>query len=102
MKPAITEKAFQAQVVELARYCGWKVYHTFDSRKSDPGFKDLVMVRGKRLIFSELKSEKGRETPAQVEWSDALELVAIRNEWVENHLWRPSDWPEIERVLRRR
>jgi hypothetical protein len=46
------------------------LYHTFDSQHSAAGFPDLVMARGRRLVAAELKTE------------------------------RPSDWPEIERVLR--
>ena len=33
----ISEKEFQATVIEYAKACGWKVYHTYDSRRSDPG-----------------------------------------------------------------
>ncbi len=39
------EKPFQAQVVELARLSGWLTYHTHDSRRSQSGFPDLVLVR---------------------------------------------------------
>lgn len=91
-----TEKQFQAAVVEYALLQGWRVYHTFDSRHSVAGFPDLCMVRGLRLLFAELKTEKGRESKAQREWLDALGL-ATPEVW----LWRPSDWPEIETVLRR-
>ncbi|MGH2878933.1 MAG: VRR-NUC domain-containing protein [Solirubrobacteraceae bacterium] len=91
-----TEKQFQTAVVEYAELNGWLVYHTYDSRRSNPGFPDLVMARGYRLVFAELKSEKGRESRAQTEWLDALGR-ATPEVW----LWRPSDWPEIEGVLAR-
>ena len=108
MKPAITEKAFQASVVELARYCGWKAYHTFDSRRSDPGFLDLVLARHPQLVFAELKVGTNKLTKEQEEWY--VELGAIADELQSFsgardmlvRVWRPSDWPEIERVLRRR
>lgn len=91
-----SEKQFQAAVVEYAELNGWLVYHTYNSRRSNPGFPDLAMVRGLRLVFAELKSEKGRESKAQAQWLDALSRVTS-----EVWLWRPSHWPEIERVLRR-
>jgi hypothetical protein len=91
-----SEKQFQGAVVEYAELNSWLVYHTYDSRRSNPGFPDLVMVRDHRLVFAELKSEKGRESKAQTEWLDALGR-STPEVW----LWRPSDWPEIESVLRR-
>lgn len=86
------------QVEDLARLSGWLCYHTYSSRRSVPGFPDLVMVRPPRVIFAELKSEKGRLRDAQREWLDALR----RCESVEARLWRPSSWSEIEEVLARR
>jgi len=89
----ITERAWQAKVVELARWLGWAAYHTHDSRRSEPGFPDLVLVRGDRLLFVELKSARGRITPAQQAWLDRLAPCA------EVHVWRPDDWPSVQRCL---
>jgi hypothetical protein len=98
VKLAVSEKRFQAQVVELARLSGWLCYRTFDSRRSAPGFPDLVMVRPPHLIFAELKSESGRVRPEQDAWLEALRGC----EGVHTRLWRPSDWPKIEDTLRKR
>lgn len=96
----ISERDFQDRIVELARLRRWLVYHTHDSRRSDPGFPDLVMVRGDALLFAELKSEKGRVSVEQHEWLRALRRVAAAmHEGVEVHVWRPSDWPQIVEVL---
>ncbi|MCU1488930.1 MAG: hypothetical protein JWM85_335 [Acidimicrobiaceae bacterium] len=92
-----SEAQFEAAVVEFAKLCGWKVFHPFDSRRSEPGFPDLTLVRAGRLIFAELKSDKGRVKPEQQAWLDALDglrLVAVKV-----YVWRPSLWPEIETVL---
>ena len=35
--PALTEKKFLAMVLQLATLCGWRSYHTFDSRRSAHG-----------------------------------------------------------------
>ena len=95
-KPSITEKQFEAQVKELAALFGWRYYHTWRSFHSPAGFPDCVLVRLSRLIFAELKSEKGVVSPPQQEWLDELELTGK----CEVHLWRPSDFPKITEVLR--
>jgi hypothetical protein len=93
--PAISEKEFQAAVVALARRHGWLCFHPFDSRRSEAGFPDLVMVRPPRLVFAELKSVTGRVTPAQQMWVDCLKAVP----GVEVHVWLPANWPAIVRTL---
>ena len=91
----ISERDFQAQVLALARLCQWRCYHTFDSRRSERGFPDLVLVRRSRVLFIELKSERGRPTSAQQAWLADLEGTGK----VDVRLWRPSDWNEIEATL---
>jgi hypothetical protein len=96
-----TEKGFQAAVVEYAQLRGWLTYHTYDSRRSDPGFPDLTLVRDGRLIFIELKSATGRLTTGQHAWLRALRKVDDRsNGAVHAYVWFPTDWPTIEDVLR--
>ncbi len=92
----MTEKQLQAAIVKTARLLGWRVYHTFDSRRSEPGFPDLTMVKDGRLIFAELKSAKGRATEEQLAWLDALGACA------ETYLFYPRDWLDgtVERTLR--
>lgn len=92
---ALTEKEFTEQVRELARICGWKYYHTWSSIHSPRGFVDVVMCRDNRLIFAELKSEKGKLTTYQQEWLDTLRLTGA-----EVYVWRPSDFNNIVEVLR--
>jgi hypothetical protein len=84
----VNEKVLQTAIVDLAEIRGWLVYHTHDSRRSAPGFPDLVLVRGERLIFAELKSETGRVSPDQRLWLQALERTDA-----EVYLWKPEDWP---------
>ena len=95
----MTEKQLQGAVVEYARLGGWLVCHTHDSRRSEPGYPDLCMVRDGRLVFAELKSAKGRTTTAQDDWLEALAEVGG---CAEVYLWRPDDWSSgrIERCLR--
>jgi VRR-NUC domain len=91
----VTEKQFMAAVVEMAQMLGWLVYHTFDSRRSEAGFPDIVCVRRDRVLFIELKTEKGRLSEEQERWLSALGLAGA-----EVHCWRPSDWPAIEAAVR--
>lgn len=92
----MTEAEFQSAVIELAKLTGWKWYHTHNSRRSVPGFPDLVLVHRVtgRVVFAELKTETGRVAPAQTEW---LDLLGVRND---AYLWRPNDLDgEIRDVL---
>ncbi len=59
----------------------WLVFHTYDSRFSSekkgicPGFPDLVLVKPPRILFIELKTEKGIVSDGQKEWLEALKKV---------------------------
>jgi hypothetical protein len=93
--PAMPEKQFMQRIVSFARARGWLVFHTYDSRRSAPGFPDLVLVRRGRLIMAEIKTQTGRLTRAQQEWLQALGECSN----VEAMIWRPSDWIQIQKVL---
>jgi hypothetical protein len=103
----LREAQWQQRVLDLAKLCGWRVAHFRPGRTSTgwrtaveadgAGFPDLTMVREGRLLFVELKSERGRVTPEQRVWLAALSAVP----GVETYLWRPSDWPAVHRVLAR-
>lgn len=92
----MTEKQLQTYVLELARALGWLVYHPYDSRRSQEGFPDLVLVRNKRLLFVELKSARGKVSDAQKKW-----IAALTETGTDVHIWRPEDWSNrtIERCL---
>lgn len=98
--PPISEKAFLAQVIQLARLRGFETYHTHRSTHSAAGFPDLVMGRARdhRLIFAELKSERGRTTREQERWLSLLRGIA-QVVPIEVYLWRPSDWQAIEMAM---
>ena len=86
----ISEVNFQSQIVKLAKLRGWKVYHTYDSRKSQEGFPDLILIRDERIIAAELKTRKKTTTTEQREWLNAFVDVA------ETVLWRPDAAPFAE------
>ena len=93
--PPQSEKAFQRQIIDLARWLHWAHYHTWRSDRSPSGFPDLVLVRPPRILFVEVKREEGKVTPAQLHWLQVL--GACRG--VEVATWRPSDWALIEATL---
>ena len=83
-----------AQVIQLAKLTGWRVYHTHDSRRSVDGFPDLVLLKGKRIIVAELKVGENTTTADQDAW-----LYAFHEAGVQACVWYPSNWPVIEREL---
>ena len=91
----VTEKAWQTTVIQAFRFAGWYCYHTYSSKRSEPGFPDLVCISPQgRVIFAELKTQRGRLTAEQ---ERVIEL--LRRGDNEVYVWRPADWPEIERLL---
>lgn len=108
---SVTEREFQAQVLTLAARLGWQAWHdratnaarrcsacgaTRRVPRNDPGWPDLVLVRRPRVVFAELKSERGAPTAEQEAWLDELRACGQ-----EAYVWRPSQLDEIEEVLAR-
>ena len=96
----MTEAQFQAQVIQLARMNGWRVFHPMKMQardgtwrtalSGDKGWPDLVLAHQTRgLIVAELKADKGRLTPDQHQWLTALAP------WAEIHVWYPADLDNI-------
>jgi hypothetical protein len=91
----------EGQLLEFAqavfRRNGWLVYHTSDSRRSEPGFPDLVAVKPPWVVFAELKTETGRFTRAQLRWLERVDQCSQ----VASYRWRPGDEATIRRVAER-
>ncbi len=96
-----TEAEFQTLVIDYAHLMGWRVAHFRPAQsrsgkwstamQGDPGFPDLVLARDGVVILAELKSEKGQLSASQLQWSIVADAL----------VWRPSDWPEIQKILSR-
>lgn len=103
---ALSERDWQAQVLELAELYRWRVHHCRPAQtrsgrwstpiQGDPGFPDLVLVRGGRVIFAELKTDNPRAQlgPEQARWRDALLGAGL--EWF---CWRPRHLDEVQETL---
>ena len=87
----MTERVFRQRIIDEAARLGWRYYFTQRSDRSPAGFPDLVLVRGDRLIFAELKTMTGRVRPEQTNWINDLAKVKE----VSSHLWRPDRWETI-------
>lgn len=94
--PRIPEKDWQQQVLDAARYLNWRCYHTFDSRRSAPGFPDVLCVKDGKMICLELKTETGKATLEQEIWIAMLDMVP----GVTARIARPSDWDAVLALLR--
>ncbi len=91
---AMSETYWQDLVRDLARTLGYITYHTHDSKRSNSGFPDLVLVGRKQVIFAELKAEHGKLTQAQALWQ-----AAVLGAGAKAYVCRPSDYPEVEQLL---
>ena len=89
----ILEADWQRDVVKLAKTLGWRVYHTYNSRRSAHGFPDLVLVRD-RVVYLELKREKTHPTDEQKAW--IRDLLAAG---AEVYIARPRNLDELGKVL---
>ena len=118
-----TEAAFQAHVLRIARDLGWGIpqaawqrvqeeaaqygvtpppmdglaFHVRWSLGSESGFPDLCLIRrsDRRLLFRELKTDRGRVSPRQ---AAVLELMTACG--LDAKVWRPADLQSIGEELK--
>lgn len=99
---AMTEDALREAITEYAERLGYRVAHIpdrlytvavkqrrFDALPGAKGFPDLVIVGYGRVIFAELKTERGRLDPEQIAWANQILDAGPPVYWCR---WRPSDW----------
>jgi hypothetical protein len=100
----VTERDFQRAITDTLTLFHWRWCHFRPAMtrrgwrtalSGSPGFPDIVAVRGNRILFLELKAEKGRLSDEQGRW-----LAALGAAGAEARCWRPSDWDAIEETLR--
>lgn len=93
----LTEKSWQTFVLDTAHRFGWWCYHPYDSRRSEPGWVDLVLLRPPAALFVELKRQSGKVSAAQ-----GRVLVMLEGCGFETAVWRPSDEAAVLARLSRR
>jgi hypothetical protein len=82
----MTEAKLQETVRQLCKNLGLFHYHPFDSRRSEPGWPDSVVIGYGGIIFRELKSERGVVSTDQRQVGHMIR--AAGGSW---GVWRPSD-----------
>ena len=97
----ISEADYMALIIDTALLLRWRVAHFRPAQTvkgwrtamtGHPGWPDLSLARGGRVIVAEVKTQHGRLSVGQREWLAALGDVA--------RVWRPADWPEVLAELR--
>ena len=103
----MSERALQDAIAATAQLLGWRIFHPRAARTANgwrtagsydaQGYPDLTLVRD-RVLWVEVKTERGRVRPEQELW-----LEALREAGAEAYVWRESDWTAgvVEDVLRR-
>lgn len=89
-----SEKAFQAEILEVAKMLHRKVFFTWNSLHSPPGMTDLIVLLPGRVIWRELKVGKNKLTAVQEETHAMLRLAGQ-----DVKTWTPSDWDQIIKEL---
>lgn len=104
----MTEQEFQLQVTDLAELYGWSWVHfrpaqtakgwrTPVSGPLGKGWVDLVLVRERdsRILFVELKADKGK---VSLDQESVHRILTTAGHPVE--VWRPADFALLAMVLR--
>lgn len=100
----LSEDDWLGMVTQLAQLKGWDWMHIRPAMRQagwrtpvagtmGRGWPDLVLVRGRQLLFVELKAEAGRLTEDQQRVLDLLRSAA------DVDIWRPADWERIVELL---
>jgi hypothetical protein len=101
----LSEDDWLGMVTDLATLKGWDWMHIRPAMKQagwrtpiagtiGKGWPDLVLVRGRRILFVELKGDGGQLTDDQRRVLDVL-----RSATDDVDVWRPADWLRIVEAL---
>ena len=98
---AMSEAELQALIVDAARKLGYWVYHTHDSRNSESGMPDLLVMGYGRAFFWELKTEAAARkmrwlsewtTPGRRHFMQLTVIAEMRRAGLRARIVRPRDW----------
>lgn len=103
------EASLLSKVMAYAHMRGWRCFHDRATNaerrchdcgsyrrgpRNASGWPDLVLARRPHIIVAELKAEGEKPTTQQALWLAEFEACGVRT-----YVWRPSDWPDITRLL---
>lgn len=92
----MTEDDYVRRIIDTAHLYGWRVTHFRPARtdkgwrtalQGDGGFVDLVLAKHGAVLHVEVKTDKGRVRPDQLEWAKEIGPTY--------RLWRPKDWDQV-------
>lgn len=92
----MTEDDYVRRIIDTAHLYGWRVTHFRPARtdkgwrtalQGDGGFVDLVLAKHGTVLHVEVKTDKGRVRPDQLEWAKEIGPTY--------RLWRPRDWHQV-------
>lgn len=100
----LSEDDWLGMVLQLAHLKGWETMHVRPAMRQRSwrtpttgsmarGWPDLVLCRGRQLLFVELKAERGPVSEDQQRVLDVLRSAAMVD------VWRPSDWERVVEAL---
>lgn len=82
----MSEARLEEHVRELCKDLGLLRFHVRDSRGTNAGLPDDIIIGPGGVLWRECKTQKGRLTSAQ--WAAASALNLAGQDW---DTWRPSD-----------
>lgn len=103
-RASMSEAQLAEAIYGLAHAYGWLFVHFRPARTAkgyrtsftgDEGFPDVVLVKPPRVLFLELKAERGRIRPMQQVWGAALEQCP----GVIYRVCRPNGLDELAEML---
>jgi hypothetical protein len=102
----MSEAELFTEIAAILKRLGWRYHHipatAYRKNHIRSGFPDLVAVKGRCLIFAELKGERALRSDKQLDWGNALWAVSTACPSNVRYLvWRPSNLlsGEIDRAL---
>lgn len=67
------ETALKSQVKDYLRWTNWFCFHLLQGLGNFRGAPDLIAIKEGRVLFIELKSKKGKQSPYQIEFQEEIE-----------------------------
>lgn len=100
---ATSEREFQRTVEDYANVRRWEIFHVRPAQTGSgnwvtptrPGLPDLILIRPPRVVFLELKSQRGS---LRAEQRFVINLLQ-RCPGVDAFVARPSDWDAVRSLL---
>lgn len=99
------EDEYAQRIEQAMDLFGLLWHHETDSRKSKAGFPDYCIVGPYGVLFLEIKGDKGKPSPKQLEWIEMLSGAGApedeQTHGVTAYIAWPKDWDRVLSDLKR-